>query len=506
MLVLDRLEKNSIEIGSDTAIHSTKGSISYGDLFENSGKLALWLDLQLGDNKKPIVVYGHKDPFMVLCFLACVKSGRAYCPVDASMPMDRIKDIISTVESPIVLATEELCLGGSEFDRYRIIDSKQINGIINSSDKEISKDKWVKDNEVFYIIFTSGSTGKPKGVQITYNNLNNFVNWFSDVATTREEKKGKVFLNQAPFSFDLSVMDLYTCLSNGGTLWATDKELQWDMTNLMSYIALGNLNYWVSTPSFADMCLADKGFNGENFPDMKAFFFCGETLTCETAKKLLEAFPKAKVINTYGPTESTVAVTSIEITLDLTTTGKPLPVGKPKQGTIIEIVKPDGSLAEEKESGEIVIIGDTVSAGYFAEPDKTSKVFSYEDETKYRTGDEGYMEDGILHFCGRMDSQIKFHGYRIELGDIEANLMELPSVQGAVVVTRKSGEKIRNLVGFVICDKLSDMTDFKRGQEIREQLKVKLPEYMVPKKIVFVDKFPMTTNGKVDRRKMEESV
>lgn len=347
----------------------------------------------------------------------------------------------------------------------------------------------------------------PKGVQITRACLENYLEWSVDLGTKRPQKEGKVFLNQAPFSFDLSVMDLYTCLACKGTLWTLDKETQNNFSSMMDSLKRSGASVWVSTPSFADICLSDALFEQGLMKQMELFLFCGETLTNVTAEKLQQRFKMAKIMNTYGPTESTVAVTGIEVTEELKKRENPLPVGYPKRNTIIEIRQPNGSVCAEGERGEIVILGDTVSAGYYRQPSLSDKAFFTENRQGavirgYHTGDEGYLKEGNLYYTGRMDLQVKLHGYRIELEDIEANILKVEAVQQVVVVPRKSDGKIKSLAAFVIYGQ-REKSDFETSRKIKEKLKEFLPDYMIPKKFFYLDKIPMTINGKADRKYLE---
>ena len=165
-------------------------NLTYKNLIEYSDKLAFYLEEKLGEDKNPIVVYGHKHPFMLVYFLACVKSGRAFCPVDINTPKDRVEEIVETVESKLVLVTEKI-----ELTR-KMLDVKSAKEIISSSQNTISKEHYVKDEDLFYIIFTSGSTGKPKGVCITYNNLNNFLfTYYYYKNSTQNHYRFKLYLN-----------------------------------------------------------------------------------------------------------------------------------------------------------------------------------------------------------------------------------------------------------------------------------------------------------------------
>lgn len=498
-MILEKIARNVEHFSDRTAVTSLQGQLSYGSLWDLSDRLAGWLEEKLGEDKSPVVVYGHKSPWMLVCFFACVKSGRAYCPVDISMAEERVNAIVKAVDTPIVLATEPLMLKD-----YQVVQQPGIEQAAEES-MPIGKEKWLKPDDIYYIIFTSGSTGEPKGVQISCSNLENYTDWSVTLGDGSEKKRGGVFLNQAPFSFDLSVMDLYTCMVSAGTLYCVEKTIQKDMGMLMDYLRQSDISYWVSTPSFADMCLTELGFNEELMPQMRVFLFCGEKLTNDTAAKLYERFPRAQVVNTYGPTESTVAVTQTIVTSEMINRKEPLPIGVAKSGTEIKILAEDGTEVAEGQKGEIVIFGDTVSPGYFKNPEKTNKAFGVDENgiRFYRTGDEGYKINDMIHYSGRIDLQVKFHGYRIELGDIEANLMQLPQVTGAAVVPQIAEDgKIRYLAAFVTGEK--NQGTFEDRKAIRVALKNRLPEYMVPKKVVFLDQLPMTSNGKTDRKKLEE--
>lgn len=509
MNVLELIENVVINKGENIAYECNGIKLTYNRLWDLSDRLAKWILGKYGCDKTPIVVYGHKSPLQLICFLATVKSGRAYCPIDSSMPLGRVKDIIHKVDGELVLATEPI-----EVEEDIIIGKDIIELILSLDDNEVTnmdrswlKAKWVKEDDDFYIIFTSGTTGKPKGVEITMNNLTGFVKWFGgvscNIATGTQKEAQKTYLNQAPYAFDLSVMDTYTALTLGEKIYAVDKKAQLDLNLLLEKLKLGKINCWVSTPSFAAMCLGDKDFNGETLSDLEAMFFCGERLGLDTVRSLMERFPKVKIVNTYGPTESTVAISAVEITKEMADSNEELPVGKVREGTKV-IISPEG---------EILILGNTVAKGYYKDEERTLESFTTladeenkgknKEEKAYRTGDRGAILNGLLYCHGRIDNQIKFHGYRMELGDIESNLMEIEGVKEAVVLPRIRKEVIKNLVAFLV---IEGSGDYAKGQEIREELKHRLPDYMVPKKINFIEKMPLTNNGKIDRKALEGEI
>ena len=507
--ILEKIQENAAACGEQDAYRlyvrppyaggrHTYSTLTWRELDILSGKLAARLCRDCRTNT-PVVVYGHKDPLMLVCFLACVKSGRAYCPVDVSVPLNRVEAIIDAVKPELVLAVEPLKTSGGTL----VMDRAGILAALEQETGTAAPERYVSADDVFYIIFTSGSTGTPKGVQITRDCLDHFIQWGITLGRGLDDGKRRVFLNQAPFSFDLSVMDLYLSLYTGGCLFALSKEVQGDMNTLLSALEQSGAEVWVSTPSFADMCLADKKFCDALASRLSLFLFCGETLTNRTADRLAAAFPKADIVNTYGPTESTVAVTQVRITPELRLE-TPLPVGEEKPGTWIFIQDEEGRDLPDGTVGEIVIAGDSVSTGYWKRPDLTERAFGARivegvRYRTYRTGDSGMKRNGQLYYQGRMDFQIKLHGYRIELGDIEGNLLKLEGVTAAAVLPVMREGKVRSLTAYVVAERHSS-DNFAEGQRLRGDLRALVPEYMIPKKFVFLDRLPMTNNGKVDRR------
>ena len=516
MDILKKIQNYEKDKPESIALICGDQNITYRDLNKASDALALYME-EYCSNREPVAVYGHKSPLMLVTMLACVKSGRAYCPIDVSVPGSRVQIIISQLESDVILATEDMdCITENEINDSEGDDSRNISKNILSRenilniiqakvgsedfDKKRKELKGVKAEDVFYIIFTSGSTGNPKGVQITTECLNNYLDWSRTLCSEISDEDDSVFLNQAPFSFDLSVMDLYTCLSFGGTLWTLDKDTQNDYGKLMDSLAKSNANVWVSTPSFADICLTEKAFDEKLMPKLNTFLFCGETLTNTTAGKLMKRFTTSKIINTYGPTESTVAITEVLVNEETLEKYSPLPVGKTKPGTEVEIWNENGEKVPDGEKGEIIILGNTVSVGYYRNEENTKKAFFTKNQMRgYRTGDKGYIKDGMLFYCGRIDLQVKLHGYRIELEDIESNIMKLEEISQAVVLPNMKDDKVRSLTAYVVYNgEIKDKNE--TVLMLKEKAKSYLPDYMIPKKFVFMEHIPMTNNGKADRK------
>ena len=459
---------------------SNDRTITYGELGARSDSLAAWLDRELGDRRVPVAIHGHKEPEMLVTFLAAVKTGRPYVPIEISTPQARVERVVEISEAGVLLTPEKvaaLSAGGATYEAARK----------------------VSEGDPFYILFTSGSTGEPKGVVITLANLNHYLAWMRGA---HDFTPGvEVFLNHAPFTFDLSVHDIYLALSTGGTIFSLTKDVAADFRILFEALRKCGATQWMSTPSFAQMCMIERGFSQQMLPTMRRFFFCGETLAPETATQMLERFPDAEIFNTYGPTEATVAVTSVRVTRELIAEYNPLPIGHVMPGTEIIIRGENGQPVAPGERGEIVIAGPNVSPGYLRRPDLTEKVFAAHGSTRsYRTGDWGRDRGGIVFCEGRMDNQIKLHGHRIELGDMESNLRALDEIADAVVLPVKKGDRIDSVAAFVVLRGAKQGSDFEQAAKLKTKLGARVPPYMVPRKFIFLESFPMNTNGKADRK------
>ena len=484
MHLLDRID-HWIATTPERVAHVGCGrSMTYGELGCRAEALAAWLDAELGESIAPIAVRGHKEPEMLVGFLGAVKSGRPYVPIDLSIPPQRVERIVETSGAA------------------KLLDPAVIDAVTHKPTTARARRR-VSGTEAFYVLFTSGSTGEPKGVVITLANLEHFVSWM--LAEQRFSEAGEMFLNQAPFSFDLSVMDLYCSLATGGTLVSVTKEDIANLRNLYEIFRRHALTTWVSTPSFAAMCLIEKSFGEGMLPELRRFLFCGETLPNEVAAALVERFPKAQVWNTYGPTEATVATTSVLVDRAVLSECVPLPVGKAMPGTRLLIRGEKGEEMAEGERGEIVIAGPNVSPGYLNRPELTERAFfNLDGEQAYRTGDWGRRRGEQFFFEGRMDNQVKVNGFRIELGDLEANLRSLEGIADAAVLPVEKGGKIDSLAAFIVERIASVGSELERGAKLKTRLAERLPTYMVPRKFIFLEAFPMTPNGKADRRKLAE--
>ena len=303
-------------------------------------------------------------------------------------------------------------------------------------------------------------------------------------------------LNQAAFSFDLSVADLYFSLFTGSTINIIDTAAKFDFKELYLNIKNSEVELAVMTPSFADVLLLDDKFNEKYIKKLNTIYFCGEVLPKKTVDRLKKRFKNIRIINSYGPTECTVAVSMIDVE---NISEEVLPVGYIKDDINVYVVDSNLEILQDEKKGEILIVGNSVSNGYINK--SSEKFIEYNGKKAYLTGDIGYIKDNKLYFVGRIDNQIKYLGYRIDINDITNNLYKLDYVEKASTYIKKDNENIvKNIISFVkLKDNINDINSLK----VRHDLKEYLPSYMIPK-VNIVDRFELNTNGKVDNKKMEE--
>lgn len=471
---------------------------TYGELKAFSDNLAAYILEQNIMEQAPIMIYGGQTFEMVAAFLGAVKSGHAYVPIDRHSNPERLTMINEIAHPGMCIAIEDLPVS---LDDLPILEGQELSDVFANS-QSVELDQAVTGDENYYIIFTSGTTGKPKGVQISHNNLLSFVNWQMDQFDLPDRP---VTLSQPPYSFDLSVMDLYATLVLGGTLKAVPKTVTDNFKELFEILPTLGLNVWVSTPSFMDVCLLQPTFDADHYPALSRFLFCGEELSHATAQALKQRFPEARIFNTYGPTESTVAVSAIEITDAVLEQNDRLPIGRLKPDMGGYIIDMDNNVVKAGNEGELVIYGPAVSKGYINNPTKTNEVFfKYEGHPAYKTGDLVVVDqDGVLYYRGRTDFQIKLHGYRIELEEVNHYLNNDPLIKAGIAVPKYGkDQKVAQLVAYVIPATDEYDSQIKLTVAIKDSLKANMMEYMVPNRFIFVEELPQTANGKIDIKSM----
>ncbi|WP_049553044.1 D-alanine--poly(phosphoribitol) ligase subunit DltA [Streptococcus sanguinis] len=488
------------QVQPDFPVYDILGQVhTYGDLKKDSDSLAAHIDRLGLPDKSPVVVFGGQEYEMLATFVALTKSGHAYIPIDSHSALERVAAIVEVAEPSLIIAINDFPLADVTAP---IFSAEQVQTAFREgASYELSHPVQGDDN--YYIIFTSGTTGKPKGVQISHNNLLSFTNWMitdKEFATPARPQ----MLAQPPYSFDLSVMYWAPTLALGGTLFALPSAVTQDFKQLFETILSLPIAIWTSTPSFADMALLSDDFNSQKLPQLTHFYFDGEELTVKTAQKLRDRFPQARIINAYGPTEATVALSAVAVTDEMLQNYKRLPIGYTKADSPTFVIDEEGQKVPNGQQGEIIVCGPAVSKGYLNNPEKTAEAFfEFEGLPAYHTGDVGSMTDeGLLLYGGRMDFQIKFNGFRIELEDVSQNLNKSKYIESAVAVPRYNKDhKVQNLLAYVIL-KDGVAEQFEREIDITKAIKEDLQDimmsYMMPSKFLYRETLPLTPNGKID--------
>ena len=429
---------------------------------------------ELSGSRSPVMIRGHKHPSYLTAYWACLLAARPLIPIEPDLPLQRIRDVAARAGAGLMLlAGDETPLDGDPG-----LPRRDITGFDGDATgfAPLPRD----GGDTAYIMFSSGTSGQPKGIRVGYDNLAGFIDWLRD--DLLGDTPLRAVTGNVRYCFDVSLFELWTSWLRRIPLSALDHG---DFINSRKYIsryADHAAGLWVSTPSTIQFYLRDKTFNGQSLPDLKLFLFCGEILPKHLVLDLFQRFPGARVINTYGPTECTVAVTSVEITHDMLAEDRPLPIGKARKGCALLL-----------EDGQITIAGAPVGPGYVALPERQAAAFPAPD--RYRTGDIGHQgPDGLWYFQGRADREIKLQGIRIDLNEIEEQIRALPGVQVAVVDPHRLRGQYRALHAYV-----SGPEDSDGLARLARDMAQSLPAYMVPRFWFGCRDLQFNHNSKLDR-------
>ena len=481
-----------------TAVSFESKSITYAELNRSANQLAHHLQ-KIGVTPDTCVgVYMNRSIDMVVGILAILKAGGAYLPLDPTYPAQRIVFMVEDAEVKIVL-TQSLLADQIPTQGAQLVCLDADWAMIARERADEPKTA-VSPANLSYLIYTSGSTGKPKGVMVEHRNA---INLFAGMDEVVPYDSDPVWLSAASLSFDMSVPELLWTLTRGFHMVLLSDKSQTKAIGVTdtaySFSALTEkhrVTHFQCTPTLASMLLMDEQHKAP-FAQFDLLILGGEALP-PALVAVLQGIMSGTLINMYGPTETTVWSSSYIVS---EADSGVIPIGRPIANTQLLIVNKQNQFVPLGVPGELLIGGDGVTRGYWNRPNLTAEKFidnPFGNGRLYRTNDLArFRPDGNVEFLGRADHQVKLRGHRIELGEIEARLDEHDAVSTAVAMVRGENNNQR-LVAYIRAD--YPVTDI----NLRDHLRDRLPDYMIPTRFVFVDKFPRTPNNKIDRNALPD--
>ncbi len=501
---LHQLIEQQVERTPDAvAVSFADQSWSYQALNEHANQLAHYLRDHYSVG--PDVMVGlcmERSLEMSLALLAVLKAGGAYVPFDPSFPQDRLGFMLEDTEVPVMLTQSHL--------QAHLPSDQPVKKLCLDTDATLwenqptnNLDVGIQSDHLFNVIFTSGSTGKPKGVMVPHRGIINRLQWMQKAYPIDASDR---ILQKTPYSFDVSVWELFWPLMQGAQLVYARPEGHKDpdyLRDLMIERAITTLHF---VPSMLGLFL--QAAEVEQCRSVRRVFCSGEALQPEHVRRFFERFDHCELHNLYGPTEASVDVSYFACQRDADY--RSVPIGKPVDNTQLLILDKNLQPVPVGIVGELYIGGVQLARGYLKREELTRNTFidnpfqeqGHPSERLYKTGDLArYLPDGNIEYIGRVDFQVKVRGLRIELGEIETVLLQHEQIKEAIVITKDLGSDNVVIVAYLV----PESADNKPADDsLRSHLRDHLPEYMVPNFFVMLDKMPLSANGKADRKALPD--
>lgn len=485
-------ERIAVRLAEPNPESARRTSLTYAELRQRAASFARHLqDLGVRRGDRVVICLPRSlDQYMSL--LGVLEAGAAYVPVDWSFPQDRADYIAKESEAKIVVTSTERA-GAFRQAGAVVLDVQTELGDIaaRTSQPLMRQETGLDPDDIAYLIYTSGSTGRPKGAMIRHRNI--AFQSRSNAAILGVTCEDRVYAG-ASLAFDVSVEEMWAAFTSGAELLIGSELLAKAGPDLGATLAREDVTFWAPVPSLLSVIEDD-------IPSLRILDVGGEACPPELARRW--ARPGRRMLNTYGPTETTVSCTWKELTPDAAVT-----IGRPLPGYWCAIVGEDGLPVADGHEGELIIGGLGVGAGYLNRPELTEEKFILSrfpgpdgvPERVYRSGDLARLDaNGEIDYLGRIDTQVKIRGYRVELGEIEAVLMEDPAISQAVVALFASPDGDDLLAAFLVPQR-GQTPDLDR---LRDRLKTRLPAYMHPRAYEVHEALPSLVSGKVDRKALQ---
>ncbi|HEV8316459.1 MAG TPA: amino acid adenylation domain-containing protein, partial [Vicinamibacterales bacterium] len=475
------------------AVIDGDSTLTFADLNRWANRIARDLAARGVGPESRVAVLMRRSPRLLAAFLGVLKAGGAYVPIDPGDAPSRIATLLEDVGADVILTDSETVLPADPRARAATVAEMPPEGGDDLGNVPVA----CGPDNLAYVIYTSGSTGTPKGALITHRGLMNYLLWCLDAYDVRTGEGAPLHSSVA---FDLSVTSLFVPLLVGAAVVvAPERAPGEDLARVLA--GPGSFSFIKGTPAHLQVLTwqIPPATLGER---TRAVILGGEALYADAVRSWREAAPHVRIFNEYGPTETVVGSCVYEVT-DLNAHPGTVPIGRPIANTQVYVLDKRGQLVPPGVEGELFIGGAGIARGYLHRPELTADRFvpdpfaSTPGARLYRTGDVvRWRTDGNLVYVGRFDDQVKLRGYRIELGEVEAALRELPGVRDVAAVVREDAPGEKRLVAYLVGDQ-----EARRSlEDLRKALDTRLPDYMQPHAVVWLDALPLTRNGKVDRR------
>ncbi len=501
-----RFEQVASRFPEQTAISDGNESISYAELNARANQLARALSAHGVAAGDFVGLCLDRSINLLVGLLGILKAGGAYIPLDPHFPADRLGYILLDSNAAVLVTNENLKDSLINFQGKRVFIDSDWQRIVQHSGNNL--DLAIPTESTAYVLYTSGTTGKPKGCLVSHSNVSRL---FSASDDEFNFNKNDVWTLFHSYAFDFSVWEMWGALFYGGKLVIVPYSLSQSPEEFYQLLCQEQVTVLNQTPSaFSQLIAIDAAQPGDSALALRYIIFGGEALDFNALKIWVSrhGLKQPQLINMYGITETTVHVTLYHVTEEDITKGSSI-IGRPISDLQCYILDPHGQLTPTRVPGEINVSGAGVTDGYLKRDDLTKEKFipnpfvtklpkelqAYHTHL-YRSGDLGrYLPDGNIEYLGRIDQQVKIRGHRIELGEIEVQLVQLPQVREAVLsVHEVEGDK--RLIAHILLAEADTEIDL---TELRQQLKVNLPEYMIPSAFIVLDAWPLTPTGKVDK-------
>lgn len=493
--ITDYLEQSVITYPEKMAFEDADRRLTYVELQQVAYHVAGYL-IRNNVVHKPIAIFMEKNVACIASFFGTAYSGNFYTILDVSAPLQRIRNILRNLEPEIIVTNRKNRTKIEEIDHgVDIVLYEEIEEEPYDIERITEAASRVRGSDILYVMYTSGSTGNPKGVVTSHRAVIEYIEVATDNYQNINDRD--VFGNQYPFFYIASIDDIYLPVRNGCSTYIIPPSMFFSPMKLVAYLIEKKINIINWVPSALAIIANSDALNGVDLSGVKKVIFGGESISVKVLNYWRKALPNAVFINGYGATETTEG-TSIYIVDREFKDSDEIPLGRPMDHVEIILVDDDGMEAKQGEIGEIYVRTSSLSYGYYKDLEKTKSVFVQNPVNKthldivYKTGDLARQDkDGNYIFAGRIDTQIKIGGNRIELGDIEKNALEIEEVKECVCLFKK--EKV-------------ELTLYYRGgiqeKQLYEHLRAKLPAFMIPSRYCKIEKFPLNANGKVDKVKL----